>query len=175
MYNRLEFEKFDGSLASHQAAAEKLANWTKPEAGEQMLPLTLEGLTAHTLGYLAYLAAERQELVGYRGVTKTYPNNCYEIGGLVVDPELRGQGYGREIANFVFGQACETFPGSTFVAFACSKSLGINKGHGFQEVHDLSEVPAEAFELCVKECPAYECAIKAGKLCCDSILSYHNL
>jgi len=164
----LFFEKFDNTNPDHHAAAQEISGWTQ---GAHMLPLTPEKMAAHVLGLLAYEVniPELPKVAGYRAVTETYVDQeVYEIGALVVNPTMRGKGYGSEIANELVDVAQAVFPQATLLAFCNPHSAPISLARGFTEVTDPKEVPRQALALC-QGCPKFA-ALPVGTVCCDTIL-----
>lgn len=168
MKEPLNFEIFTSDNPEHYESALMLQSWSE---GEQMLPLSPEKLASHVIGMLAFQGAnDSKELVGYRAVTEIYENGqWYEIGGLVVAPELRGQGIGQQIADKLFEAAQAKFANASFVIFANPTSVGISKKHGFKEATTPNEIPAVALGLC-QNCPKFQSAKRSGKVCCDTIM-----
>ncbi len=160
----LFYEIFDPQNEKHQNDAEVISGWT---LGKHMIELTPAGIAAHVLGLIARLE-EAGPPVGYRAVTQVYEADLsYEVGGLIVDPEMVGQGIGSQVAEELVEVAQYTFPLATLVVFCNDKSAPISIKHGFQPMPE-AEVPPAALALCV-ECPMY--AKRAvGQLCCDTIL-----
>jgi N-acetylglutamate synthase-like GNAT family acetyltransferase len=164
----LLFSEFDPGDPKHNKDAEEIGRWTQ---GAHMLPLTPKRMGEHVLGLLAYEVNEdggSGELAGYRAVTEDYGDGAYEIGALVINPDLQGRGYGSRVAAAIVLLAQETFPGARFIVFCNPQSEGISRRLGFTNA-SREDVPDAALSLCA-QCPKYS-GLAAGQACCDAILA----
>ncbi len=161
----LDYQVFDSQLQHHIEAIGTLAQWSR---GENMLPLTLDSVKAHLFGLLAF---KDSSIAGYRAVTASYESDTYyELGGLIVAPQLRGQGYGYEIASYHFAAAREVFPKARYLIFVNAASKAIAGKLGFVAPKSVTELPQAIYEPCASSCREYVACRLVGKMCCHEVV-----
>lgn len=143
----------------------RLGEWSV--ASGEMIPLDPRKIVHHRLGVLGFLDGE---LAGYAAVTEVYSPSVVEVGGLVVNPDMRRRGVGSALIRRVINQAREWLAPDQVFAFANEKSKPLFEQLGGVLVTDvMNDLPDEVWKLC-NVCPRYQEACAVGKQCCDRVL-----
>lgn len=173
----LRFEIYDPLQSSHVIAAQEICAAT---AGQPMLELTGDDLGQMPMYVLAY---DGERLVGGRGLTVSYGEGKYEMGGLVSTvrevEEYKGQHIGTRIAAGVLKVARDEHPDAEFIVVSNPASAHINGKLGGTAVTNLAELPPALFDFCKgkessvnpkgRGCHEYEKACALGVICCEII------
>lgn len=148
----------------------RLADWSV-ESGE-MIPLTYSRILRHRIGLLGFLDGN---LAGYAAVTEVYSPSVIEVGGLVVNPDMRRRGIGTAMITQIMAEAREWLGPDQVFAFANNKSKPLFEAMGGVLVEDvMNDLPDEVWKLCDR-CPRFEEACAIGKQCCDRVLDITNI
>lgn len=169
------FEKYDTTAAHHIAAADAFKAWQDEDRLQpdyvQMFDLNPDVMREHVIGVVGFIdGSEGREPVGYNGAIARHDNGMLEIGGMIVNPRLRRQGFARKIKQATLDLIEAEFPGTRLITFTNSSSEALNRGCGFRDARP-EEVPRSALAMCEKQCVNYQqVVIECGGLCCDTIL-----
>lgn len=177
MPKKLVFERYDPTKDTHVAAAEAITLWQDHDKQspdyQQMFALGPRELAQHVFGVICLDIddeAATSTPVGYNAATFEFPGNVFETGAMIVNPDYRGHGVGRQIKEALFEQLAALYPDHRVITFANANSEHLNRRCGFRDA-TAPEVPSEALDLCKTECVSYQKAVvEGGKLCCDTIL-----
>ncbi len=169
---QLEFEVYEAGNSDHEAAAQLAQAWQAAEH-PRMLPLGPEEMSAHPMGLVAFLREgedpeDERVFAGYNAVVHKYEDGTLEVGGLIVNPELRKRGIALAIKEEIVRRLNEVYPDEKIITFVNENSHAVNKRVGFEEV-GFEEVPAGALDLCAA-CPS-KTELDIGKICCDTPLA----
>lgn len=177
MSHKLEvnFEVFDHTNTDHIGAAAQIAEWSAQSAS--MIPLKDEAMSLHPLGILAF-CAESGQLAGYAGITVQYNDALLEFGGLVTSPDLRRQGIGQSLTEYVLSMASEASSSyKQVIAFGNEKSGQLFKKLGGSTLSVLGRcaLTKDVWKLC-KTCPSKPSSFSVEDPgCCDRVYDLTKL
>lgn len=177
MIDKLEvnFEVFDHTNVEHVNAAAQIAEWSAQSAS--MIPLTNEVMSLHPLGILAF-CVESGQLAGHAGITVKYNDELLEFGGLVTSPDLRRQGIGQSLTEYVLSMANEASPSyKQVIAFGNEKSGKLFEKLGGSTLSVLGRcaLTKDVWKLC-KTCPSKPASFSVEDPdCCDRVYDLTKL
>lgn len=163
-------EFFPASLATPRDI-DLLAEWSV--ASGEMIPLSRERMNTHCLSTVGYVAGQ---IASYAAVTEVYSGHVIEVGGLVVNPELRKRQVGTRTIAHVMNRIVVDLGSapSMILAFANDKSKPLFEKLGGEVVEDVAGLPSEVWKQCYN-CPRLEEARAMGKNCCDRVLNITSI
>ncbi len=181
MAKTVTYEQYDKVNPIHLDAASQIPEWQRRDkAGPnyaQMFDLSAEQLATHAFGIICLEQSQDTGIItpiGYNGATFEYPGKVFEVGGMIVNPEYRGQGYGTKIKSALVDALRQLYPEYRLITLANRYSLHVNKSCGFREA-TRTELPPEALDLCRTTCSSYqEAVVKGGRICCDTMMVHED-
>lgn len=155
------------NITQHSQYLSQIAHWSEEES---MIPITFGSIAEHHLPTVVLAHTnEGVKLAGYSAITQIYSKYIIELGGLIVNPELRGMKVAQQVVKRVVARANEELEPDMILAFSNKNSASIFQKLGGKVVADATMLPAEVWKLCLN-CKNYqEAVIECGMNCCGRV------
>jgi N-acetylglutamate synthase-like GNAT family acetyltransferase len=150
---------------NHLQKTEEISQWMK--SSQTMLVKTPGELANFFTQGRSVLLSHENTTIAHAALTYLWSKDFAEGGGVVVNPEYRGQGYGHLVVNALLWLAGENFPDKKLFALCNQYSLNLFLHAGGQIITDPNFLPSEVWGECIK-CPTRGRALSEHKLCCDT-------